>query len=130
HAKQFEKDDLKFSVHDIRKPFIEKGFNYVLNLFTSMGYFENKEENLEVIKSSASNLEQGGIFVIDYLNAHKVVKTLVKNEEIKAGGITFHISRSVENSTILKTIEFTHENQEYCFQERVQGFLKEDFIRM
>ena len=44
YAKQYENENLKFVVHDMREPFVEK-FDTILNLFTSFGYFPNEKDN-------------------------------------------------------------------------------------
>jgi SAM-dependent methyltransferase len=45
HAKQHENDTLKFYVHDMRLPMPRK-YDYILNLFTSFGYFNTEAEHL------------------------------------------------------------------------------------
>ena len=50
HAKQFENETLKFNVHDMSKPYPDT-FDAVFNLFTSFGYFEDENCNLETIKA-------------------------------------------------------------------------------
>src|SRR5690606_41461251 len=42
-AKKAENDRLHFYVHDMREVFRKEGFDFVLNLFTSFGYFETEE---------------------------------------------------------------------------------------
>ena len=42
HAKQFEKENLKFDVADMRETYKNNSFDISLNLFTSFGYFNNK----------------------------------------------------------------------------------------
>ena len=51
HAKQFEKDNLSFGVHDMRKIYKTDEFNYVFSLFTSFGYFNNVSDNIEMLRS-------------------------------------------------------------------------------
>ena len=54
-AKQFENETLRFKVHDMCVPFGEK-FDGVFNLFTSFGYFDDDEDNLNTIKAIKTNL--------------------------------------------------------------------------
>ena len=51
HAQQFEKENLKFDVADMRETYKKNSFDISLNLFTSFGYFNNKEDDF-------SNLQQ------------------------------------------------------------------------
>ena len=77
YAQQFENNHLHFAVHDMRLDFQENSYDYVLNLFTSFGYFEKDEDNQKAINSMANNLQVGGKVIIDFMNAKKVISNLV-----------------------------------------------------
>ena len=64
---------LEFYVHDMRKPFRINYFNYVLNLFTSLGYFNQIQENEAVFKSFFDILQDGGYFFVYFINTEKVI---------------------------------------------------------
>ena len=51
-AKENTIANVSFDVHDMRNTYIKNGFDYVFNLFTSFGYFETKNENIEVQSTS------------------------------------------------------------------------------
>ena len=59
-----------------REPFEEK-FDAIFNLFTSFGYFENEEDNLNTIKAIKSNLNAFGFGVIDFMNSEFIIDHLV-----------------------------------------------------
>src|SRR3954467_1536656 len=59
---------LEFFVHDMREPFKVSFFEAVFNLFTSIGYFEDVQDNYLVFENVALSLKPGGVFVIDFLN--------------------------------------------------------------
>ena len=120
HAQQYENEKLKFVVHDMREVLQEKTFHFVLNLFTSFGYFEKEEEQYKTIHSVEQMLLPNGILVIDFMNAHKVVKNLVASETKEVDGITFQLKRSIQNGFIIKDISFTDKGKQYNFQERVK----------
>ena len=80
HAKQFENERLKFQEWDMRIPFRKDSFDYVLNLFTSFGYFETTEEHCNAIQSIAVSLKPGGKLLLDFLNPYVVVNNLVSAE--------------------------------------------------
>src|SRR5688500_2509825 len=40
YARQFENERLHFAVHDMREVYQPETFDFILNLFTSFGYFE------------------------------------------------------------------------------------------
>src|SRR5690606_4209913 len=65
---------LEFFVHDMREPFKVNFFDAVFNLFTSIGYFTNREDNFLVFENVALSLKKGGVFVIDFLNAKRIVE--------------------------------------------------------
>ncbi|PCH65390.1 MAG: hypothetical protein COC01_09740, partial [Bacteroidetes bacterium] len=69
-----------FYVHDMRIPFKTNYFDYVVNLFTSFGYFEKDEENYLTISAAAKALKPNGYLVIDFMNAKKVMDNLVEDE--------------------------------------------------
>ena len=68
-----------------------------MNLFTSIGYFSNIQDNKSVINSCKIGLKQKGLLIIDFMNATKSIRNL-KGHEIKTiNNIEFKISRKVEN---------------------------------
>jgi ubiquinone/menaquinone biosynthesis C-methylase UbiE len=115
-----------FFVHDMRDQLPEK-YNVILNLFTSFGYFETIEDNHSVLNSIYNGLEEKGIVVIDYMNAHKAILELKPREEVQKHGVQFNIQRTVNNGRIIKTIAFQSDGESYIFQEKVQALLLEDF---
>lgn len=126
YAKQFENDTLHFDVHDMRKVYPKK-FDFVFNLFTSFGYFENDAENQETINAMKSMLKPNGVLVIDFLNAYKTIKNLVEKEEKTLDNITFNIEKSIVDGFIVKTIGFEDEGESFSFQERVKALSLSDF---
>lgn len=126
YAKQFENDSLHFDVHDMRKVY-PKQFDYVFNLFTSFGYFENERENQDAINAMKKMLKKDGVLVIDFLNAHKTIADLVAKEEKILDGITFHITKNVVDGFIVKTITFEDEGKQFSYQERVKALTLNHF---
>ncbi|WP_400080288.1 SAM-dependent methyltransferase [Winogradskyella sp. R77965] len=126
HAKQFENETLKFDVHDMSKPYPET-FDAVFNLFTSFGYFEDENCNLETIKSIKAELNEFGFGVIDFMNVNYIIENLVEENVKTVEGIDFHQKRSVKDGYIIKDISFEADGQHYEFQERVKAFTLEDF---
>lgn len=127
-AKQFENSSLQFREHDMSLPYPKK-FDAVFNLFTSFGYFEKEEDNLNTIQSIKTELKPNGYAVIDFLNANFVKRNLVPSETKTIDGISFRINRSIENGYIIKNIQFKHDDKEYSFEERVKGFTLSNFTK-
>lgn len=125
-AKAYENERLHFDVHDMTKPY-SKQFNFVFNLFTSFGYFENNQDNLNTINAIKANLQPNGIGVIDFFNTPQVIANLVIEEVKVVEHITFHIKRYVENGFVIKQINFEDEGQSFSFEEKVKALTLEDF---
>jgi SAM-dependent methyltransferase len=128
-AKKFENESLEFHVHDMRKPFATQEFDYVLNIFTSFGYFDTETENQDVICSGAQALKKGGIMLLDFLNPYTVVPRLVANELREVGGIKFNISRKfTDTGYICKEIRFRHKDMDFNFHEKVKAIKPQTFL--
>lgn len=121
---------LHFAVHDMRAPFRESAFDYVLNLFTSFGYFERDQENVATLRASHTNLKPKGKLLMDFMNVAYVASHLVPEEVIDAEGVRFHISRKVERGMVVKCIDVLDCGHIHHFQERVRAFTRQDFTSM
>ncbi len=130
YAQQFENERLTFFKHDMREPFRVNFFDYVFNFFTSFGYFEDDKDHLRTLKNVRKNLRNRGLFVLDYFNAPKVVKTMVAKEEKEVDGVLFKIKKSLKDGFILKDIEVHDQGKVIAFQERVRAFEFQDFMQM
>jgi SAM-dependent methyltransferase len=126
-ANQFGNERLRFAVRDMREPVSVSEFDFVLNLFTSFGYFKNDDDNTKTICSIATSLKPNGIFVLDFFNSKKVVRQLIDHEEKEIEGINFHISKRLENGFIMKSINFDDKHQHFSFYERVKALYLNDF---
>jgi SAM-dependent methyltransferase len=130
YAKQFENERLQFEVKDLRNLSFEQHFDIALNLFTSFGYFDSIEVNIEVLKGIHQSLQPKGKLLIDFFNAQKVIELLVPHELKTIDGIDFQITKKVENQSIIKDITFLDKGQTYQYQEKVQALSYADFIKM
>ncbi|WP_340074781.1 class I SAM-dependent methyltransferase [Leptobacterium sp. I13] len=126
YAKQFENEQLHFEVHDMSKAYHKK-FDAVFNLFTSFGYFEDENDNLNTLKAIKSNLNETGFAVIDFMNTSYILDNLVPEEIKKIKGIDFHIKRYADATHIFKEIHFKFESKDYHYTECVRALKLEDF---
>ena len=129
YAKQFENETLYFDVHDMSQPYTEQ-FDAVFNLFTSFGYFENEEDNLNTIKAIKANLKENGIAVIDFMNVDFVIDNLVPENIKTVESIDFYLKRYVEDNYIIKDISFKVEGKSYNYKERVKAITLDGFNKM
>lgn len=119
YAKQFENERLQFVEHDMRNPFKSK-FNAILNLFTSFGFFENDQEDIDILLNIKKGLLPKGVAIIDFMNSNKVIKHLVAEETQTIDRITFHITRYVKDGFIVKEINFEADGEHHTFFEKVK----------
>ncbi|WP_234859132.1 class I SAM-dependent methyltransferase [Aquimarina aquimarini] len=126
YASQFENETLKFRVHDMCLPYPET-FSAVFNLFTSFGYFDKEEDNLNTIKAIKSNLNEKGFGVIDFMNVEYIIENLVPVETKEVNNITFNIKRYHQDGYIFKEIRFRDNNEDFFFTERVKSITLNDF---
>ena len=129
-AKKMSNEHLEFKVADMRGFELEKKFDAIFNLFTSFGYFDNKEDNTRVLSQVKAHLKPKGRLVIDFLNANKVIEELPTAEVKSLDGIDFHIDKYLQDGIIVKRIQFGDNGVDYTFYERVQALTLDDFVEM
>lgn len=131
HNKKFEsanefseKPSLKFKVHDMRNEIFPKisevKVDAVFNLFTSFGYFDQKNDDRKVFHSISSTLKHKGYFVLDFLNENWVKNNLVPEYISTKNNIDFHIKKKIENQNIIKDIYFSDKGEDHHFFEKVK----------
>lgn len=125
-AKQFENDRLRFVVKDMRETFRGR-YNVIFNLFTSFGYFETDEEDIQVLQNMKNSFIDQGLIVLDFLNVEKVKQNLVKKEVKEVEGIQFHIEREIKDGFILKHISFSDKGIDHSYTEHVKYLDLEKF---
>ena len=128
YARKYENERLHFDVHDMRVVYKPETFDFILNLFTSFGYFDNETENVVALCAAAKSLKHGGKMVIDFMNTNRTIEHLISEETKMVQAIEFDIHRGVENGFIVKKISFRDNGDQYQFEERVRALRKEDFL--
>jgi SAM-dependent methyltransferase len=105
-------------------PFRTGSFRLAVNLFTSFGYFRDDAEHRLVLRQVAATLVTGGHFVLDYLNAQQVRRSLTSADALGplAGEREddVRITRRIgpDGRFVIKEIELRDEGR--SFQERVR----------
>lgn len=128
HCKSFENERLKFTIHDMRDTYLAEKFDFIFNLFTSFGYFD-EDGNKQALKAAIEALNPGGKLLIDFLNVIPLMNTLPVSEEKVIDGIHFRIEKLLDENKIIKRIQFENEGHSYAFQEEVNALQLNDFKR-
>ena len=76
-----------------RQPFADASFDWVLNFFTSFGYFEGEEENFRVLEEIARVLARDGRFMLDLMNLDATLSQLKEYEAREDGERRVEIRR-------------------------------------
>jgi cyclopropane fatty-acyl-phospholipid synthase-like methyltransferase len=122
--------DINFVHSDIRQFQPDLHYDLIVNLFTSIGYFEKDEENYFILRKVYDLLADNGFFVLDYFNKNFVVKNLVAQtvDEIDDGTITQN--RFIEGERIVKEITIERKGKVNKFHESVRMFSSEELLNM
>lgn len=116
---------------DMRElPFADGSFALVVNLFTSFGYFREDAQHLRVLVDVARVVRPGGWFVLDYLHADEVRRSLVPRDERTAGTLTVEQEReiSADGRFVRKTITIGELGR--TFVERVRLFEPSELVAL
>lgn len=88
-------------------PFTDGSFDWVLNFFTSFGYFKRERENFQVLEEIVRVLAPGGRFLIDLMSPGPALANLKPRETQELDGRRAEIERSYDAASyrINKRIE-------------------------
>jgi SAM-dependent methyltransferase len=127
-----ESDNLHFYMHDMRRPFWVRYFDYAFNFFTSFGYFRTQREHDNAIHCIATALKKGGVFVMDYLNVHYSEDHTIHKSEKSIEGVNYIITKWYDENYFYKKIEVEDEALEMplIYTEKVAKFSLGDFTDM
>lgn len=116
-------------------PFAAGTFDWVLNFFTSFGYFETERQNFQVLVEIERVLTAGGLFLIDFLNLDRVLDTLepreVQHQDTPKGRRRVEIERWWDPTArrINKRIRVeTPGGAPRTFLESVRGYRRDEVI--
>lgn len=132
HNKTLGLPRAQFEEHDMRLPIPLAPYDIIFNMFTSFGYFEQVEENTEVIRQIRRGLKTKGIFVMDYMHCERVVEQLIPEERILRDGVRFDIRRELSGGMIRKAIEVRDETKaiHFSIEETVRYYTVSELREM
>lgn len=116
-------------------PFDDRTFDWVLNFFTSFGYFETERQNFQVLAEIERVLAPRGRFLIDFLNLDHVLDTLepreVRTPDTEDGPRRVEIERWWDPTArrINKRIRVEPEGDKpRTFLESVRGYRRDEVV--
>lgn len=108
-----------FRVHDMRERFCVECAQYVLSLFTSMGFFATDAVQSEVLNNVYEQLVPGGYFVLDYLNSVVVSQQSPTTTTLAADSVLFTSQKWVAEGAVHKRIDVQEGDQCHTYEEHV-----------
>lgn len=128
-AKEFELK-INFIKSDLRKLHLNRKFHLIINLFTSFGYFENDDENGEVIKIAFQHLADNGYFILDFFNITYLKNNLIPVSYDKIEDKIIKQERVIEGNRIFKKIIIAKKGIEKSYYESVRAYTKEELLSL
>jgi hypothetical protein len=106
--------------------------DYIFNLFTSFGYFEDPAEDLLVVRNISEALRTGGCLVLDYLNVGYAESHARADEVRVLDGFVYRVKRWSDAGYFFKriAIEDSAGNTSGEHLEQVAKYSLEDFRLM
>ncbi len=106
-------------------------YDLVVQLFTSFGYFDLKEDDQLVLSRAYGALQSGGWYVLDLLNPVALIRNLVPHSRRTVGDLAVVEERAFEHDRITKTITITPPvGETLAFSESVRLYPREEILSM
>ena len=130
-----EAEEIEFVREDMKDFRREDSFEAVINWWNSFGYFEDKEDDRQMLENIRSSLKDGGVLVMDYYGKEIAAMRDLSHHWSEQDGIYNMEKASIEDnwskieSTWIKvedgeTVEYTWEQRLYAASE-LEQMLKE-----
>ncbi|MEI7933521.1 MAG: class I SAM-dependent methyltransferase [Chlorobiaceae bacterium] len=122
---------LNLSCCDMRRIAANNLYVLVVQLFTSFGYFDSKEDDQLVIKNAYGLLKNDGWYVLDLLNPLHLAKNLVPYSRRSAGELSVIEERAFNGDRITKNMSITYPfGETITFNESVRLYNEEEIRAM
>jgi SAM-dependent methyltransferase len=105
-----------------RLPFADERFGLVACFFTTFGYFDSHEEDLDGLRELRRVARPSGLLFLDLPNPVVVRRGLVASETVEAGGLRAEVARRIEGDLVIKRIRILREGgvRDEIHEERVR----------
>jgi len=92
---------------DMREALPGETFDLILNLFTSLGYFDDEADDRRVVRVAASMLDPGGRFLLEVINGQRIMGNFQEREWFTVGETAVMERRSLDRPTHRMVVERT-----------------------
>lgn len=89
---------LKLIKADLRNFISPQKFDCAVNLYTSFGYCDSKQDDFKIIKNICENLKKGGIFILECVSRETAILYFTKGEIFTRAGFKVVTNFSVEGA--------------------------------
>ncbi|MEI6640308.1 MAG: methyltransferase domain-containing protein [Chlorobium sp.] len=122
---------LQLSCCDMRLISFESTYNLVVQLFTSFGYFDLKEDDQLVLNKAYHALQYDGWYVLDLINPLHLQRNIVAHSSRIAGELTIIEDRVLHKERITKRITIIPpRGQSVTFSESVRLYSRQEITAM
>lgn len=87
--------DIKWVNADLRAYEADNEFDCAVNLFTSFGYCENKDDDFKILQTICKSLKKGGKFILEATSRETAILYFTEGEEFERAGMTVQTHFSV-----------------------------------
>jgi len=118
---------------DMREiPFEDGAFDSVTSFFTSFGYFREPLDDRRVLQEMGRVVRRGGSFMLDFLNADRVLRELVPEDMREIDGKRIIQRREILDGCVIKRIriESTTDGSASDFEERVRLYSRAELTAL
>jgi SAM-dependent methyltransferase len=85
-------------------PFRSDAFDHATSFFTSFGYFESEDENLQVLREAARVLRPRGRLLLDVPDREALERGLVARSEFVREGLRMQCDREIDRGRVRKRV--------------------------
>lgn len=116
---------------DMRHIPANDAFNLVVQLFTSFGYFDQKEDDRLVLGKAYRALKSGGWYILDLINPIHLAKKLQPHSSRTIGELTLIEKRAFVDDRITKSITIVPPiGERVTFSESVRLYGKDEIVAL
>lgn len=83
---------------DLRTFKTSKKYDCAVNLYTSFGYCDTEDEDMQILKNIADSLKDGGTFILECVSRETSIMYFTKGEEFDRAGYTVRTHFDVEGA--------------------------------